>query len=294
VVLTNGTSGTSFCQNATVAVSPYHGRWFVGGLASGSCTLHMVSPDGTKSGTATLNSTGLPAMEKRVEYRAMGNKGGEQIFLLRDGARVRSRTLTTSFQTFTDTVYGDGEISVEFANDDAVSNGKAARVDYLSVNGVKRETEAQPVNTGSYANGKCGGGSNSEWLYCNGAVNYGPLKQDHTIRIRARGAAGGEHIHLLINGQSVNTGWWLTTAFQEFSVNVIGDGDINVKYDNDGGSKDVIVDWVKVDAQNPRQAENMQYNTGAFANGRCGGGSFSEWMHCNGVIGFGKISDNFD
>jgi hypothetical protein len=183
---------------------------------------------------------------------------------------------------------------VEFANDNAVSNGKAARVDYLSVDGVKRETEAQAVNTGSYANGNCGGGAYSEWLYCNGAVNYGPLKQDHTIRIRARGNAGGEHIHLLINGASVNAGWWLTTAFQEFSVTVIGDGDINVKYDNDGGSKDVVVDWVKVDDQNPRQAENMQYNTGAFANGRCGGGSFSEWMHCNGVIGFGKISDNFD
>jgi hypothetical protein len=31
-----------------------------------------------------------------------------------------------------------------------------------------------------------------------------------------------------------------------------------------------------------------------FANGRCGGGSRSEWLHCNGVIGFGKISDNFN
>lgn len=294
VVLTNGTSGTSFCQNATVAVSPYRGRWFISGLANGSCRLHMISPDGTKSGIATLNSTSGALPFRVVEYRAAGNKGGEQIFLVRDGARLKSRTLTTSFQTFTDTVYGDGEISVEFANDNAVSNGKAARVDYLSVDGVKRETEAQAVNTGSFANGNCGGGSYSEWLYCNGAVNYGPLKQEHTIRIRARGNAGGEHIHLLINGASVNTGWWLTTAFQEFSVNVIGDGDINVKYDNDGGSKDVVVDWVKVDDQAPRQAENMQYNTGAFANGRCGGGSFSEWMHCNGVIGFGKISDNFN
>ena len=93
---------------------------------------------------------------------------------------------------------------------------------------------------------------------------------------------------------SVNTGWWLTTAFQEFTATVTGDGDINVKYDNDGGSKDVIVDWVKVDDQVPRQAENMQYNTAFFANGRCGGGSYSEWMNCNGVIGFGKISDNFN
>ena len=67
-----------------------------------------------------------------------------------------------------------------------------------------------------------------------------------------------------------------------------------MKYDNDGGSKDVVVDWVKVDNQVPRQAENMQYNTAFFANGRCGGGSYSEWMNCNGVVGFGKISDNFN
>jgi hypothetical protein len=74
---------------------------------------------------------------------------------------------------------------------------------------------------------------------------------------------------------------------------VVGDGDLNVRFDNDGGLKDAVIDWLEVDSQVPRQAENMAYNTGYFANGRCGGGGYSEWMQCNGVIGFGKISDNF-
>jgi glycosyl hydrolase family 11/predicted xylan-binding protein with Ca-dependent carbohydrate-binding module len=293
VVLTSN-GGSSFCKNATVAVSSYHGRWPIYGLANGSCTLHMISPDGSKSGTATINSAAAMALPRILEYRALGNKGGEQIYLTRDGNRFQSRTLTTAFQTFTDTVYGEGEIGIEFVNDDAVANGKAVRVDYLSVNGLKRETEAQAVNTGSYANGNCGGGAYSEWLYCAGKVSYGSLNQNHQITVRARGNAGGEHIALLINGQAVNGGWTLSTAFQEFNYTVVGDGDINVRYDNDGGSKDVVVDWVRVDSQTPRQAENMQYNTGAFANGRCGGGSYSEWLHCNGVIGFGKVSDNFN
>jgi hypothetical protein len=99
---------------------------------------------------------------------------------------------------------------------------------------------------------------------------------------------------LLLNGQPVNSGWTLGTSFQEYSVTLNRDGDINVRFDNDGGLRDAVIDWVKVDNQNPRHAENMQYNTGAFANGRCGGGSYSEWMHCNGVIGFGRISDNFN
>jgi hypothetical protein len=125
-------------------------------------------------------------------------------------------------------------------------------------------------------------------------VNFGRIEAAHRVTIRARGNAGGEHITLLLNGQAVNSGWTLGTSFQEYSVTLNRDGDINVRFDNDGGLRDAVIDWVKVDNQNPRHAENMQYNTGAFANGRCGGGSYSEWMHCNGVIGFGRISDNFN
>jgi hypothetical protein len=159
------------------------------------------------------------------------------------------------------------------------------------VDGEVRQTEQMAVNTAAYANGRCGGGGYTEWMNCNGSVGFGKFERNHTITIRARGNNGGEHINLLINGRAVNGGWWLGTSYQEYSATVKGDGDINVQFDNDGGLKDVVVDWVDVDGQR-RQAEDMQYNTGAYANGRCGGGSYTQWLHCNGVIGFGMISAN--
>src|SRR5690606_15360962 len=94
-------------------------------------------------------------------------------------------------------------------------------------------------NSAAYANGVCGGGAYTEWLHCNGNVNYGEFVRTHTITIRARGNAGGEHINLLINGVAVNGGWWLGTSYQEYTATVSGDGDINVQFDNDGGLRDV-------------------------------------------------------
>jgi hypothetical protein len=188
-------------------------------------------------------------------------------------------------------VLGEGELSLQFINGDNVQNGRDVQLDYVSINGVKRETESMSINTSAYANGVCGAGAFTEWLHCNGTVNFGYVYPAHTIKVRARGNAGGEHIVILFNGQPVNSGWNLTTAYKEYSVVVNGEGEIKVKYDNDGGSKDAVIYWLKVDNQNPRQAENMLDNTAVFANGKCGGGSKSEWMHCNGVIGFGKISD---
>jgi hypothetical protein len=47
------------------------------------------------------------------------------------------------------------------------------QVDYIQVNSSTRQSEAQTYNTGLYANGSCGGGSNSEWMHCNGAIGYG-------------------------------------------------------------------------------------------------------------------------
>ena len=64
-------------------------------------------------------------------------------------------------------------------------------------------------------------------------------------------------------------------------------GGITVAYTNDGGSRDVQVDYIIVNGQT-RLSEAQSYNTGLYANGRCGGGSNSEWMHCNGAIGYGN------
>lgn len=123
------------------------------------------------------------------------------------------------------------------------------------------------------------------------SVNNGGGNTGSGVVVRARGVAGGEHINLRIAGTTVAS-WNLTTSFQDLSYTGTASGDIQVQYDNDGGSRDVVVDYIRVNGET-RQAEDMEYNTGAYANGSCGGGGNSEFLHCNGAIGFGYTYDCF-
>ncbi len=106
-----------------------------------------------------------------------------------------------------------------------------------------------------------------------------------TITLRARGVAGTEHINLKVAGATVAQ-WTLTTSLKDYTYTGSASGDIQVQYDNDASGRDVVVDYLRVNNE-IRQAENMRTNTGLYANGSCGGGSYSETMHCNGYIGFG-------
>jgi hypothetical protein len=65
-------------------------------------------------------------------------------------------------------------------------------------------------------------------------------------------------------------------------------GEIYVQFYNDDGDRDVQIDYISVDGDY-RQAEDQSYNTGVWQDGSCGG-SYSEWLHCNGSIGFGEVS----
>ncbi|MEN0038513.1 MAG: glycoside hydrolase family 11 protein [Cellvibrio sp.] len=111
------------------------------------------------------------------------------------------------------------------------------------------------------------------------------------IVVRARGVAGSEHINLRVGGATV-ANWTLTTSFQNYTYTGNASGDIQVQYDNDASGRDAIIDYIQVNGET-RQAEDMDYNTAAYGNGSCGGGSNSETMHCNGVIGFGYTYDCF-
>jgi hypothetical protein len=277
-----------------VDIGVYKGYYSFLAKGTGTATISMYWNGSITPAKVQVTVGAAASQAKIVTFSALGSTGTEQLELLVGGKPLQNFALTKSFQTYSLPVYGSGDVNVEFLNDDGLaSGGRDVRLDYIAVDGVKRETEAVAVNPATYKNGTCGG-SYSEWLNCNGAVNFGPVSTSHTIAIRARGTAGNEHMNLLINGKAVNGGWTLPTTFQTYTATVNGDGDINVQYDNDyGNNRDVVVDYIKVDNQSPRQSENMQYNTAFYANGRCGGGSYSEWMNCNGVIGYGKISDNF-
>ena len=107
-----------------------------------------------------------------------------------------------------------------------------------------------------------------------------------SFTVRARGTAGGESISLRVNNTNVAT-WTLGTSMQNYTASTTLSGGITVAYTNDSTNHDVQVDYIIVNGQT-RQSEAQSYNTGLYANGRCGGGSNSEWMHCNGAIGYGN------
>jgi hypothetical protein len=106
-----------------------------------------------------------------------------------------------------------------------------------------------------------------------------------TITVRARGVAGSEQIQLVVSNTTVAT-WTLSTSYQNYSVNNSASSNILVKFINDASGRDVQVDYL-IAGGTTRQAENQTYNTGVYQNGACGGGNgHSEWLHCNGAIGF--------
>lgn len=114
----------------------------------------------------------------------------------------------------------------------------------------------------------------------------------NTIIVRAKGTTGGQSITLKVNNKNVAT-WALTTGHKDYTAKTNLSGDILVDYTNDQNGGDAIIDYIKVNGL-IRQAENQSYNSGAWANGRCGGGSNTEYIHCNGAIGFGKVSATND
>ena len=111
------------------------------------------------------------------------------------------------------------------------------------------------------------------------------------VTVRARGTTGSEEIVIRYNDQRVGERITLSTSFQEYKVQVNNaNGNFKVAFVNDNGEQDVFVDWLQVDDER-REAEDQTTNTGAWGNGRCGGGTLTEVLHCNGYIDFGTIEE---
>jgi GH35 family endo-1,4-beta-xylanase len=207
--------------------------------------------------------------------RARGTQGGEQIELRVNDQVKTTWTLNTSM---TEYVYAAnaGTVRVQFIND---SGARDVVVDYLKVNGNTLQAEDQAVNTGVWA-GSCGGGSYSEWLNCNGYIEF-PGSTNRSITVRAQGIGGGERIELRVNNV-VKTSWILNTSMTNYTYSTPDPGAIRVQFTNDGPGKDVRVDYVQVNSS-VFQSEDQSVNTAKW-DGFCGGGAFSEIMHCDGYI----------
>jgi hypothetical protein len=283
------------------------------------------SSGGNDSGNGSSGGSNSGPSSTDIVVRAQGANGDEQISLNIGGNAVQTWTLSTNMDSYVYSGSASGDIQVEYTND---ASGRDVILDYVFVNGETRQAEDMEYNTATYANGECGGGSFSETMHCSGVIGFGGTGEcfngscnesnpsggssggssggdsgdsgnsggssgsTTTITVRAEGVNGDEHINLIVGG-SVVADWTLTGGTQEFTYEGNAVGNVDVEYDNDGSGRDVILDYIIVNGD-VRQAEDMEYNTATYGNGECGGGSYSETMHCSGVIGFGHTDDCFN
>jgi hypothetical protein len=282
------------------------------GLECNSFSFSMNSGGSTSTTTTTYSGGGG---SNSIVVRARGTAGGEHIYLSVGDNTIGDWTLSSSYQNYSASTNNTGGSLVCFDNDDG--ENMDVQIDYITVNGSTRQAEDQTYNTGVWQDGECGGGDGrSEWLHCEGCIGFGDIGGgggststtttsggytttttsggggggSNSIVVRTRGVAGSEHIYVTVGGNQI-ADWTISTSYQNYSVSTNNSGDINVCFDNDDGeNRDVQIDYIDVNGER-REAEDQSYNTGVWQNDECGGGDgHSEWLHCEGCIGFGSVS----
>jgi hypothetical protein len=131
------------------------------------------------------------------------------------------------------------------------------------------------TSSGGYTTTSSGGSTTTSSGSSGGNINY---------RLRARSTDGQGQVNLRIGNTTIAT-FTLGTSMGDYTASSYNSGGINVEFYNDTTNRDVQIDYLSVNGDY-RQAENQSYNTAVYENGSCGG-DYSEWMHCNGVLGFG-------
>lgn len=162
-------NGTTKLGQSTAA--PFSFTW--NNVTAGTYILTAVATDNngntTTSGQVTV-TVKAPALQGTIVVRALGIVGDEIINLEVDGVVVKEWTLTTANADYTATGNVNGVIRVNYTNDDG--NNRDVTLDRITVEGVVYEAEDQTINTAYYANGSCGGGSNSQLMHCSGYVEF--------------------------------------------------------------------------------------------------------------------------
>lgn len=155
--------------------------------SSSSSSSSVSVPSSSSSSSSEGNNNGG---SNSFTVRASGTTGVESITLRVGGVDVESWTLSTFMMDYSATTNLSGDIHVVFTNDNDADAD--VQVDYLIVNGVTRQAEEQSENTGAWGNDQCGGGSNSEWLHCNGYINFGSISGESTSSSSSSSSAGSE------------------------------------------------------------------------------------------------------
>lgn len=156
------------------------------GLSAGSCNSECLTDtdaDGTPDCTDDCPNDGNKILAGEcgcgvvegtcgtgnIVVRATGVVGGEHMQVQVDGNIIAEWDMVTSYQEFIVDGPSSGTFRIYFTNDQGDFD---IQVDYLEVDGVVYQAEDQSINTSYYANGSCGGGSNSEIMNCNGYIEF--------------------------------------------------------------------------------------------------------------------------
>jgi endo-1,4-beta-xylanase len=126
-------------------------------------------------------------------------------------------------------------------------------------------------------------GSSSSGGNSSSSSSGGSTGGSYVVSVRMHGTAGSEHVNLKVGNTTIGS-WTLGTGYNTYQASTTASGGILVQYDNDASGRDVQVDCIWTPA-GQFQAESQSYNTGVWQNNKCGGAN-SEWLNCNGAIGF--------
>lgn len=139
---------------------------------AGNYIATYTDPSGCKSTkTFTITLSG----GSNLTIRAKGTCGSEQMQLLINNNVVKTwDNIGTSLADYTYSgLIESVNIKVQFSNDGTVNGcDKNIFVDYIIINGTTIQAEAQSINTGVWTGTACGGIA-SEWLHCNGYIDFG-------------------------------------------------------------------------------------------------------------------------
>ena len=252
VAPSNATNKTVSWSSSNTSVATVSTSGLITGVAAGSATITVTTQDGGKTASSSITVT---------------------------SGSVAVTGVSVSPSTASISVGGTSQLTATVAP----SNATNKNVSWSSSNTSIATVSSTGLVTGVAAGSASVIATTQDGSFiasCNITVN---VVTDYTIVVRASGNSGKEKIQLIVGGTVVNS-WTLKRAMANYSTTTSLSGDIMVEFINDATRNDARIDYIVVNGTT-YQAEDQEVNTGVFVNNQCGG-SYSEWLNCNGYILF--------
>jgi Subtilase family/Lysyl oxidase/Calx-beta domain/Ca-dependent carbohydrate-binding module xylan-binding len=269
-------------------------------------------------GAGARRFMGIEMLESRrvlaaIQVYAAGTTNQEILQLHINGATVATwnnlggdadagQFATYAFNTAT--AVTPSQLRLAFTNDlydPANGIDRNVRIDAISIDGVRYETEAPEVfSTGTWQanDGVTPGYRQSEYLHTNGYFQYASSSNVTTIQVSASGDEGGERGELRVAGALVGR-FTVTTAFQTFSYQIaqtVTADQIQVFFTNDvydlanSIDNNLNVDYVVINGTRYETEAPNVFSTGTWTpeDGIQPGFRLSQTLHTNGYFHYGQ------